>query len=371
MKIVFLSHTAPSGVFRVGSHHLSRELARAGHDVVHLATPVSVAHVATAIRNPAKRARLGFARKPTPDDDGVTQFVPHVVAPLSRLPQRWNERQLDLFGPGWTRALQRFVPADVVFIDQPLLGAAARWFEPGVTIYRPTDAHHDRRLRQAEVSLLGTVDGIAATSGPTLAQVTDGLERRGAEIVIENGVEFEHFESARRAKRGNGVVYLGALDDRFDWVIVKVLAEAFPHERFTLAGPLARPRTDMPSNVRLIGGVAYSEAPQLLVEHAVGVLPLSDHPGNAGRSPMKYYEYLASGLPVLARSSEAMVSRGTPNVWLYESPAAAVDLLKSALSADTQTREAGVDAARFYSWRDRATRLVDFASNLSPRSDRA
>ena len=45
MRILFVSHTDPFGPFRIGSHHLAAALARAGHDVTHLSTPISVAHL--------------------------------------------------------------------------------------------------------------------------------------------------------------------------------------------------------------------------------------------------------------------------------------------------------------------------------------
>ena len=38
-RVVFLSHTEAGGVFRVGSHHLARELSRAGVEVHHVPPP--------------------------------------------------------------------------------------------------------------------------------------------------------------------------------------------------------------------------------------------------------------------------------------------------------------------------------------------
>jgi hypothetical protein len=60
-RMVFASHTASIGVFRVGSHHLSRELSRMGNDVVHVSTPVSLAHLAK-VRDPVVRSRLDASR---------------------------------------------------------------------------------------------------------------------------------------------------------------------------------------------------------------------------------------------------------------------------------------------------------------------
>lgn len=364
MKVVFLSHTAPSGVFRVGSHHLSREIARLGHDVAHVATPVSLAHVAKAKRDDDVRARLRSARAPRVDADGVWQVVPLVPAPLGSVPTAANELQLRSTAPLRRRRLARFRDADVVFVDQPLLGAVVDDFPRATIIYRPTDAHHEPRTRAAEVRLLERAHGISATSASTLEQVTEGTGWTGPSTVIQNGVEFDRFAAPGDAPDRAGVVYLGALDARFDWALLGELARALPEVGFTIAGPRPAVVPTLPSNVSLVGGVPYAEAPGLLARHAVGILPLSDHPGNAGRSPMKYYEYLAAGLSVVARSSDELRHRADTNVRLYDDAPAAVRAVSEALTADADARAAGRRAAQGMGWGDRAARLLAFAETV-------
>lgn len=364
MKIVFLSHTAPSGVFRVGSHHLSREIARLGHDVAHVATPVSLAHVPKARNDEDVRARLRSARAPHTDADGVWQVVPLVPAPLGSVTTAANELQLRATASLRRRRLAHFRDADIVFVDQPLLGAAVADFPSATIIYRPTDAHHEPRARAAEVRLLEHAHGISATSASTLEQVTAGTGWTGPSTVVQNGVEFDRFAAAGDAHPRSGVVYLGALDARFDWALVDELARALPEVAFTIAGPRPSAIPPVPSNVSLVGGVPYAQAPTLLARHAVGILPLSDHPGNAGRSPMKYYEYLAAGLSVVARSSDELRRRADANVRLYDDVPAAVRAVSEALTADDDARSAGRRAAEGMGWGDRATRLLSFAETV-------
>ena len=45
MNILFASHTHLQSPFVVGSHHLARQLARQGHNVLHMATPVTPWHL--------------------------------------------------------------------------------------------------------------------------------------------------------------------------------------------------------------------------------------------------------------------------------------------------------------------------------------
>lgn len=364
MKIVFLSHTAPSGVFRVGSHHLSREIARLGHEVAHVATPVSLAHVSKAMRDDDVRARLRSARAPRVDGDGVWQFVPLVPAPLGSIPTAANELQLRLTSPLRRRRLARFRDADIVFVDQPLLGAMVGEFPRAKIIYRPTDAHHEPRARAAERRLLERADGISAASASTLEQVTAGTGWARASTVIQNGVEFDRFADAVAGSRRAGVVYLGALDARFDWALLSEVARALPDVAFTIAGPPPAVVPPLSPNISLVGAVPYEQAPHLLARHSVGILPLSDHPGNAGRSPMKYYEYLAAGLSVVARTSDELRRRGDRNVRLYDDLPSAVGAVAEAILADADERAAGRDAARSMGWGDRSARLLAFADTV-------
>lgn len=364
MRLVFLSHTAPSGVFRVGSHHLSRELSALGHSVAHIATPVSLPHLFKAVTDADTRARLRFAWRPREDADGVWQYIPVTPAPLGSIPTAANEWQLRATTAGRRRHLGAFRRADVVFIDQPLLGVVVDDFASAKIVYRPTDAHHDALSRAAEVRLLTRAHAISATSASTLAQVTDGTGWSGPKTVIENGVDYERFAARSEPTERSGVVYIGALDARFDWTLVRDLANSFPHVPFTIAGPRPAAPPPLPSNVSLIGSVPYEHAPSLLARHAVGILPLSGHPGNAGRSPMKYYEYLASGLSVVALASDELLRRADVNVHLYTDAAGATRALTSALAASDVERDLGRRAAEKMRWNDRAQQLLAFAASV-------
>ena len=58
MNVVFASHTFFSPVFVVGSHHLARAAARAGHSVWHLSSAFSILHAPFALSRRDYRARV-------------------------------------------------------------------------------------------------------------------------------------------------------------------------------------------------------------------------------------------------------------------------------------------------------------------------
>ncbi len=368
MRVVFVSHTAAGGVFRVGSHHLSRELSRQGHMVTHVSTPVSVLHTARSLRNRELRRRIRQSRATFVDADEVSHLIPRSSLPLKYAPE-WLLRADAMQQAASFRRATGTDLVDVVFVDQPLMADFALSLKPRVLIYRPTDAHFDAPSRRAELRLLDRADGIAATSAETLSTVIRGSRWTGPTAVIENGVELSRFSrTVDDSRRGTRVVYLGAIDQRFDWPVVVTLARAFPHVRFDIAGPnrhLSIP--ELPANVVLAGPVAYEDAGDWLSGASVGLLPLSDDPGNAGRSPMKYYEYLSAGLSVVATRVPALAHRSTPNVWLFGENEEARDVLEAALDAPPELRRAGQTAAAEFSWERRAQVLAAFADSLHSR----
>ncbi len=359
-RIAFLSHTAAGGVFKVGSHHLSREFAAAGHEVAHVSTPVSLAHLQRVRRDQQTKIRLRTALRPYRDAD-VKHLVPLTLLPLGKTPMALRRAQASL----WKQTRSDVDRPDVLFLDQPLLIDYAIALRPKTLIYRPTDAHFDRESRLAELRALEVAQGIAATSSRTLESVVDGTDWCKPAVVIENGVEFERFALPELGPHGNGVVYLGALDNRFDWGLVDRLAEKFPEIPFVVAGPLGRHPALRSPNVKIVGAVPYETAPELLRRFAVGILPLADVPANEGRSPMKYYEYLASGLSVVATRVPALAERTDPNVWLYSDDAGAVSALSQALGASQLQRQLGVEAARQKSWASCAGALEQFSREVS------
>jgi glycosyltransferase involved in cell wall biosynthesis len=81
------------------------------------------------------------------------------------------------------------------------------------------------------------------------------------------------------------------------------------------------------ANVHLFGIRPYADLPTYLQHASAGLLPLNAHPANAGRSPMKFYEYAAAGLPIVASLTPELARRREPFVRFFDpqDPAKALD----------------------------------------------
>ena len=324
LRIVVASHTPRGGTWVVGSHHLAREWSRAGNHVLFLSAPITPWH-GLRTRDPLVKARFKLAAS------GAQEVEPRLWewVPAALVPWLWGAhlgrhlgRSMPSFALGLERTLRRtgFAQADLLLIDHPQFCNLDRVAGAARMAYRATDLYremHDRRIvDDLERQLVARADCAMATSEP----VARRLREHGAThpVLSENGAEVSHF--ARRADRPPEyastvkfrAVYSGAIDFRFDADLVIRLAKARPDIEFVIIGSgtdshlLAVPELH---NLRWLGTRPYALLPAYLQHADVGLLPLSDHPANAGRSPMKLYEYAAAGLPVLATRTQDLARR--------------------------------------------------------------
>ncbi|WP_156388279.1 MULTISPECIES: hypothetical protein [unclassified Rhodococcus (in: high G+C Gram-positive bacteria)] len=227
-------------------------------------------------------------------------------------------------------------------------------------MYRPTDIHPSGALARAERRVVGIADAIVATSRFTLDTVVEQTKPRSAvaKFVLENGVDANLFESSGTAmpwKDRRGFVYVGAIDTRFDWNAVISIAETYPNEPVTLVGPLTTHRANLPSNIACVGAKPYLDTPKLLSQARVGLLPFNSNTLNAGRSPMKFYEYLSAGLAVAGTRTTELSTRNAPLTWLWEGESDIALQAGRALAGNWTA--AGVAHAREFDWDTRADQL--------------
>ncbi|HKY01500.1 MAG TPA: glycosyltransferase, partial [Burkholderiales bacterium] len=162
---------------------------------------------------------------------------------------------------------------------------------------------------------------------------------------------------------GPRAVYAGALDDRFDFEQMHALAQ-LPLQ-IVLIGP-ATPNASgvlgsLP-NVHLLGPRPYRSLPGYLQHAQIGLLPLTRHPANEGRSPMKLFEYGAAGLPVIASATRELKRRALPFVRLAENSESFIEHARELIEAEATRVELAKIARQHsaaYAWAGRAQLLLD------------
>ncbi|WIE76143.1 glycosyltransferase [Curtobacterium sp. MCSS17_007] len=161
---------------------------------------------------------------------------------------------------------------------------------------------------------------IARGVATTAPELTRRVRALGALNVLEqtNVVDFPRFETARAAvaarPRGRTVGFLGAISlykFNLSWVIEAALA--LPDATFELYGPVGEGESGvssssfaLPVNVHLRGSVALEEVPSVMANFDVAMIPAPLNRYTESMFPMKFFEYLAAGVPVVASDLPAL-----------------------------------------------------------------
>ncbi|MDR5172644.1 glycosyltransferase [Methylobacillus flagellatus] len=374
MKILFLSHTAAGGEFVVGSHQLSKQFTSQGHEVVHLSPPVTPAHLTLLQKTPFERVRFQRWLKSGDVINQVTDIIPFSLMPWGIATRLGSGSDIFGFFLKFSALRQlrkyKFSNPDVVLIDEPRLGYLLQYFSKAKIVYRPTDIYHEIRndpsIIEAEKLLIPQVHGFIATSEP----VRQHLNRLGVEdvLLLQNGVDLDHYlnfvQSELDLPPEPRAIYAGALDHRFGFDVVRSAALQHQGISFLLAGPVEEKYktafNDL-ANVHFLGHIKYAELPNLLSQCQIGLLPMSDHPSNLGRSPMKLFEYAAVGLPVVSTATPELERRQLPFVFLAKNAQRFTENLQEVFNADIQLMsQQAKQSAMNESWASKTITILNY-----------
>jgi glycosyltransferase involved in cell wall biosynthesis len=208
---------------------------------------------------------------------------------------------------------------------------------------------------------------VCAVSAAALARVG----ATGPSAVVPNGLDPEEWSGpapsapgwVARARRPL-LVYVGSLDSRLDVGALLALSRELPEAEIALVGPLLDGEHLAPlrsaANIRVHPPIAREQVTGLIRSADVGLVPHVSSPLTRAMSPLKLYEYLAGGLPVVATDLQPM--RGVDSsVVLVEPGGDYACGVRRALAhgrADDDVRETFIAA---HSWASRQETLLDLA----------
>jgi len=213
-----------------------------------------------------------------------------------------------------------------------------------LSIYHAVDAVQEQPcmpkslIESQESRLCRSVDQVFTTS-PYLAEQ---LARHTDRICYEpNVADRDHFSVARALRQDPAFVapdgltgipeprigFVGAISSyKLDFGLIRAVALRHPEWQFVFIGPQSEgePSTDLSelcglANVHWLGPKPYSQLPRFLAAFQCAWLPLQCNAYTRAMFPMKFFEYLFAGLPVVStrihalRSFEAICSLCSPD----------------------------------------------------------
>ena len=198
----------------------------------------------------------------------------------------------------------------VSLVDHPFWYDVAAVLPNGRVVYDCMD-HHEGfgntadAVLQLERALMRNAD-LTITTSAWLDQIV--AEHTPHRALVRNAGEFSHFvrkpDAAYVEPQGRRIIgYYGAIAEWFDLDLVEAIAARFTDCCVLLIGDdtvHAKARFAHLSNVVMTGEVPYAQLPKYLHAFDVCLLPFKVIPLTLATNPVKVYEYLSAGKPVVS-----------------------------------------------------------------------
>jgi glycosyltransferase involved in cell wall biosynthesis len=234
------------------------------------------------------------------------------------------------------------------------------------------------RIRRAENTLAQVADVVFTTAPILQARLAEAGARHCH--LHANAVDAEHFGRALGASQPEEIArlprprvgFVGAVSRyKVDLGLIAAVARARPGYSFVLIGRVGEgePGADASEllplpNVHLLGPRPYHDLPSCLSGMDVAIIPATASDYSAAMFPMKFFEYLAAGLPVVTTPLPALEAyAGLARIAPAE-PATFARALDEALAGAGPSREARLQAARAHTYARRTREMLAVLDDL-------
>lgn len=302
-------------------------------------------------------------------------FTPFAILPYVDFPLLRNERVASLCLkytlPSVKKTLQRhaFDEVDVLWIGNPRLYSIIGLVNYKVLVYRMFDDVGQFKpepvtINRVEARLCRQADMVFATARRLVDKAQQYTERVH---YLPNGVDFDLFNAPDVTQPDDlaqipspRVLYVGAIPHWFDFELLVFLTEQLADYSFVLVGPTLGPTSVAENvqklarreNVYALGARPFLEIRRYMRFSDVGLVPFVPNELTHAISPIKMFEYFASGLPVVAPRLDEIERSHSPAM-LYTDREECVALIAQAVREKARLAPAAIEFGRANSWRKR------------------
>ncbi len=385
--IVLLSTADWDNPFWTNKQHVAVELARRGFRVLYVES--------LGLRRPTLKSRdlrrmsrrlVRAIRAPRQERDNLWVWSP-LALPAHGRPwaRRFNRLLLRAGLSIWCRRLH--LRPDVLWTYNPLSTELLTLARFRTVVYHCVDelkaapGMPREIIERTEAALVRQADVIFATA-PNLVESRRQLNRNTH--YFSNVADYEHFAQARHPATQiphdldripePRIGFVGAVSGyKVDFSLLSRLARAHPEWSIVLIGQVGEgdPWTDLSEltdlpNVHLIGPRPYSMLPAYLKGFRVGILPSVSNEYTASMFPMKFFEYLAAGLPVVSVNLPALRAHGDV-ARLADTPEAFIEAVEREMADAGSSMERRLAHAQRYTYSSRMDAMLEILQRTAGR----
>ena len=280
---------------------------------------------------------------------------------LLRLTMRWHMRVLGMHRP-------------LIWTYNPIIADLCKSLPHSKIVYHCVDdlraaPHVDGTAIEQSERETAAITDLCFVTAPKLEERMSSMFKR---VVHEPNVcDFAHFSSARKpqpepeelkAIPRPRLLFVGALSEyKVDFSLMEKVAKDLPDVHWILIGESGegQPGSRRPpelGNIHFLGPKNYADLPHFMAHVDAAVLPAPINDYTSAMFPMKFFEYLASGLPVITTAIPAL-KPFADLCFLVRNADEFEAAVINVLAGDRRDAEKIEAACRYHSWEERFRRM--------------
>jgi teichuronic acid biosynthesis glycosyltransferase TuaH len=223
------------------------------------------------------------------------------------------------------------------------------------------------QIKKAEDKIAKSSDLIFATSDFLAQEIQERLNRKA--IIVENGVDLEIFKLCSHCNKDlladipkPRFGFIGGMKGKINFSLVKKMADTNPAWSIVLVGPLSSGANEFNDllgckNVYWMGEVESGEVPHYIKSFDVGIMPYKEIEYNKAVFPLKFYEYLAAGIPVVGCGLPSTNKYSFDGVYKHVQTEAFIDACTEVIGTKMEISAINkrIELARESCWNDKFT----------------
>ena len=287
-----------------------------------------------------------------------------------------NDGQLAAMEVGISQLRDKFkFQTTLSIVDYPFWTPLVKRLQNNVILYDCMDDYASFEISgppaaELEPVILKEADLVVCSS----LHLQQKARQQGREsVLIRNAADISHFERlpAKLAiESGRQTVgYHGQIGEWTDIDLLADAARAMPDKRFVFVGPVRGAdvtELELLPNVTMVGEVSYEQLPAYVHSFDVCLLPYRICDYALASDPVKLWEYLAAGKPVVA-ARYPEIERLAGVITLTENRDDFIAGIRRALGEDALTAEKRREFARQNTWAHRCDEMLGAVSRLFPK----
>ena len=371
---VFISTTDWDAPQFGSRQQIAQLLAKRGHRVLFVEVPRALHSLISAPAETRRAlARMGKLR---PIHDNLFAYTPRPVLPIYYHPLT-NAVNQRLLGRDVRGALRRLGwSPDVLWTYWPNSAYLVGKLGERAAVYHCIDEFATRSyplvrdgvIAEMEAELCRKVDVVFART-EALAEAKRRFNPHTQ--FLPGGVDLSLFDTARPMADAPSIAalphprvgFLGTIDDRLDLELLVATFRQLPDVQLVMAGPVKQHLVDLSAlaalpNVHFLPAYAHADAPAMIAALDLCLIPYRLNSYTEGLSPLKLYEYLAMGKPVVS-TPLPYVQREAAHVSIATDAAHFAAAIQGYLTSPptAEARAAWQQAAAAVSWASQVDRI--------------